>query len=119
MIHNKIFNNYSEIILEIKKEEFYTTESGITLYKAILSLKGNYTLRIKEIRNDDNLIKYSYYWLNDNQKVIVGWDNAPHHINVDSYPHHKHVKKQKNIYSSGVKNLNDVLKIIRDKYETI
>ncbi len=117
MTYYKVFDKYCEIILEIKEEEFYTTESGLASYKAILSLKGNYTLRIKEIRNDDKLIKYSYYWLDDTHKLIIGWDNAPHHINVDSYPHHKH--KQKNIYSSGVKNLNDVLEKIRDKYKTI
>ena len=77
------------------------------------------TLRIKEIRKDNNLIKYSYYFLNTNNELIFGWDNAPHHEDINSFPHHKHIKEQKNIKKSSVRNLNDVFKKLKEYYKQI
>ena len=45
---------------------------------------------IKEIWKGDELLKYSYYLFTANNRLIVGWDNAPHHPGMDSFPHHKH-----------------------------
>jgi len=33
---------------------------------------------------------YSYHWQNKNGKMIIRWDNDPHHKNLKTYPHHKH-----------------------------
>lgn len=119
MIHDKLFDNYKQIILEINEEGYYSTESGLSSYKACLLLLGNYTLRIKEIWDQNSLLKYSYYWLDDNHNLIIGWDNAPHHIHVKSFPHHKHIEEQSNICSSEIKNLTDALQKIQEKYKGI
>ncbi|MFQ6089575.1 MAG: DUF6516 family protein [Methanosarcinales archaeon] len=37
--------------------------------------------------------KYSYHWQNGKGKLIVRWDNSPHH-KVKTYPHHKHIKNK-------------------------
>ncbi|MFW5890909.1 MAG: toxin-antitoxin system TumE family protein [bacterium] len=97
-----IYKRFSDLILEIKEEEYLSTESGVVLYKAKILLKGNYFLRIKEIWDDKELIKYSYYFLDDENNLIIGWDNAPHHLQVKSFLHHKHVKRQDNILMSNV-----------------
>jgi hypothetical protein len=40
-------------------------------------------------------------------KVIRGWDNAPHYPEVDTYPDHMH--QTGNVYKSFIRSLKDVL----------
>jgi len=35
-------------------------------------------------------IDYSYHWLNAEKNVILRWDNAPHHREIETFPHHVH-----------------------------
>lgn len=65
------------------------------------------TFYIKEIWKDGNLFKYSYYWLSANGTAILGWNNAPHHRNVSTHPHHKHTPE--GILASDERNLPDVI----------
>ena len=41
---------------------------------------------------DENLIisTYRFHWQSINDKLIKRWDNAPHHKNIKSFPHHLH-----------------------------
>ena len=41
----------------------------------------------------------------------MGWDNAPHHKEVNSFPHHKHLGSK--VEPSNERNLSEVLKFIR------
>jgi hypothetical protein len=41
---------------------------------------------------DGELEKYSYYWLDETGETILGWDDAPHHDSVETFPHHKHTE---------------------------
>ena len=66
---------------------------------------------ISEKRIDKILVKYSYYWLDEENKLIIGWDNSPHHKELKTFPNHKHVGK-KALPSSKVK-LEHVLESIR------
>ncbi|MCG3120493.1 MAG: hypothetical protein ALAOOOJD_03225 [bacterium] len=43
--------------------------------------------------NESSIIgnnKYSYHWQDTQNQVIIRWDNAPHHPNLASFPHHRH-----------------------------
>ncbi len=119
MFHNDIVEKFNFIIVDIKKEEYKSTESNLTSYKAIFILKGNMSLRVKEIREGTDLIKYSYYFLNSNNNIIYGWDNAPHHDNINTFPHHKHIKNNSSIEESSVRNLSDVLEILKKYFEKL
>ncbi|MGB9722686.1 MAG: toxin-antitoxin system TumE family protein [Chloroflexia bacterium] len=59
--------------------------------KCILYLDDGTNLRAVEEWREGRLIRYSYYWLTSANDLIIGWDNAPHHPEIPSYPHHKHV----------------------------
>ena len=48
-------------------------------------------LRIWEKKLDDSLQRYSYYWIDELDNQIIGWDNAPHHPDIETFPDHKHV----------------------------
>ncbi len=37
---------------------------------------------------------YSFHWQDKNNNLIIRWDNAPHHNNVSTFPHHKHIGEQ-------------------------
>jgi hypothetical protein len=36
-------------------------------------------------------LRYAYHYQNEAGEVIFRYDNAPHHPNILTYPHHKHV----------------------------
>nr|MDO8077872.1 DUF6516 family protein [Candidatus Freyarchaeota archaeon] len=36
-----------------------------------------------------NKVRYRYTWLLEDA-VLTRWDNAPHHPELETYPHHKH-----------------------------
>ncbi len=74
-------------------------------------------LHISEAWDDEILIRYAYYWLKQNDEIRIGWDNAPHHPEVSSHPHHKHIGEQENIQSSEETSLEDVLRFIKRKLE--
>jgi len=35
-------------------------------------------------------VKYRYQYMNEQQDLIFRYDNAPHHPDIETFPHHKH-----------------------------
>jgi len=60
------------------------------------------------------LIRYSYYWLDQANQLRIGWDNAPHHDTVSTHPHHRYVAGQEAIAPSTATCLEDVMVEIGD-----
>jgi hypothetical protein len=44
-------------------------------------------------------------------ETLQGWDNAPHHPEVATFPHHLHLEH--GIEASDVRTLTDVLELLR------
>jgi len=40
---------------------------------------------------DEKERNYSYHWQTGRGEILVRWDNAPHHLGLRTYPHHKHI----------------------------
>ena len=53
---------------------------------------------------------YSYHWQDKEQMLITRWDNAPHHPEIDSFPHHIHEGTE--IKSSQEPTVVEILKRI-------
>ena len=69
---------FSDII--VKVEELRCEQDVDTqVVKAKIILTDGSNLRISESIVDGQLVFYSYYWLDECNRLIVGWDNAPHH----------------------------------------
>ena len=102
----------SEIVLEFKIHEFKLFDQGFYL-KIHAILKNNTELHIREY-SDAMERAYSYHWQGEDKKLIMRWDNAPHHKHVESYPHHVHVgeKVSPNIYIA----CTEIMKMIEEKY---
>ncbi len=105
------FRLFSDIIAKV---EYLLCQHDVDteIVKAKLTLRDGSSLRISESFIDGQLVSYSYYWLNGNNQLIIGWDNAPHHRNIETFPHHKHVKKKTSVRSSREHCLNEVLSFI-------
>ncbi len=103
----------SEIIAEIE----LLAASNPNLIRLRADLINSDKLHISEAWDDETLIRYAYYWLKQNDELRVGWDNAPHHPEVSTHPHHKHISTQENIQTSEETNLEDVLRFIKIKLE--
>lgn len=71
------------------------------------------SLRVSEVWIDNTLEKYSYYWFDEENKLLIGWDNAPHWETTKTFPHHKHVNRKDNVEDSKEQSLDDVLEYIR------
>ena len=60
---------------------------GETL-RLVMHLKDGSNLRVTEQWSGEQLKRYSYYWLSDENLLKIGWDNAPHHTWLRNFPHH-------------------------------
>lgn len=83
---------------------------GVELYKAHFLLADGSSLHVSEVWVDGRLKKYSYYWLDETEELLAGWDNAPHHPEIKTHPHHQHTREGSRL--STVRNLEDVLKLL-------
>ncbi len=89
-----LLNKYRDIILRI--EELNIVErKDIRREKAVLILRDMSRVCIRRIFRGNELVAYSYYWLDPEGNIIEGWDNAPHHPEIESFPHHRHTKNRR------------------------
>ena len=80
--------------------------------RLIFHLKDGTNLRVTEQWSGNILERYSYYWLTPDNELKVGWDNAPHHTRLETYPHHKHVSRQESLQPSYETCLEEVMKAV-------
>ena len=80
--------------------------------RLIIYLDDGTNLRVTEQWQGDALRRYSYYWLTADDELEIGWDNAPHHVRLENFPHHKHIGNQSNLQPSHETCLEDVMTVI-------
>lgn len=86
--------------------------------KLILVLNDGTTLRVAERWQSGTLARYSYYWLDVNDRLKIGWDNAPHYRRLDNFPHHKHVGEHATRKASYQLCLEDVMVVLEKEMTT-
>ncbi len=59
--------------------------------------------------------KYSYHYQDRNGNMIFRYDMAPHHRDISTFPHHKHIGAESVVES----NAPDLLKILEEIEEQI
>lgn len=60
----------------------------------------------EEKENTLKTLKYRFQYMKINE-MIFRYDNAPHHADLETFPHHKHIKEA--VLPSNKVNLLDVL----------
>ncbi len=109
-IREEVLARYTDLILQTLRIE-ERQEGSFRYFKARLILRDGSSLNISEVWQQQVLIKYRYYWLDRKNKTIIGWDNAPHHPELENFPHHKHIGKKE--IASYETCLEDVMEVIR------
>lgn len=86
-------------------------------FRLILTLHDGSTLRVTERWRNQTLFRYSYYWLAGNASLRIGWDNVPHHGELENFPHHKHIGEEGRRVASYETSLKDVMAFIAREME--
>ena len=91
----------------------------IGIIEGVLSFRNDSVLNFIEFVNVKEAVliyKYSYHYQDPHGKLIFRYDMAPHHREVDTFPHHKHILPNK-VVSSSPPDLAQVLDEIDDIIE--
>ena len=100
----------SKIIKEYIVHDF--KEGDDFYYLKIIIIIINESKLILREYNSDKERNYSYHWQTKDDKLLIRWDNSPHHKDIDTFPHHKHIP---DIVSSKEITLEEVLEFIEKK----
>jgi hypothetical protein len=98
--------SHPQLILEVVSYS-HRINGAVAQHKAVARLVDGSTLHINEVWIGGELRKYAYYQVTPTGDVVQGWDNAPHHPGVSTYPHHRHGAS--GVEASAVRSLADVL----------
>jgi len=86
---------------------------GLGFYiKIKVILKDKSELHIKEYFNI-NERNYSYHWQSEQGTTIIRGDNAPHHRNITTYPHHR--RESNSVVASNEITIAEILSHIEKR----
>jgi len=104
-------SKFRDLVTSIESS-LHESSKGLELYKSKVILRDGSNPRILEKYRAGALVYYSYYWLTAANDLIVGWDCAPPHPHLKTFPHHKHLAGRKRPVESDERNLSRVLEFI-------
>jgi hypothetical protein len=78
----------SPIVKQVQVIDF-VDEATVKYLKCRAELADGSTLQINE-SSIAGKNKYSYHWQDDQNQLILRWDNAAHHRHLSTFPHHRH-----------------------------
>jgi hypothetical protein len=81
--------------IEIESLEIRYIATGVALFTTTLRFFDNSLLVVEEEVEEQphqvvNRLHYKYHYQNSEDRLIFRYDNAPHHVDVKTFPHHKH-----------------------------
>lgn len=109
------------IDVEIIRRSVWDTElEKVALYRYRLKMNDRSLLelteRLVEEKGTLSIKRYRHHWQNHAGQVIKRWDNAPHHPEIDTFPHHLHNGSESNAIEhdeiTGLNALKTVISLI-------
>lgn len=81
---------YPNISSYALSKKIYNSRQGSIGGKIVF--EDGHSLEFTEVVDTEQVdkVKYRYHYMDASQKLIFRYDNAPHHPQVASFPHHKH-----------------------------
>jgi len=111
----KIFEKFQSIINKVIVEKYDVERNSFRLI-VMVTFINNSTLKIREYYFENlGKRKYSYHWMDESNKLICRWDNTEHWKNIETFPHHVHIKDPGNVEPSRIITIDDVLKFIQNE----
>jgi hypothetical protein len=93
----------TEIIKRKLNDFFGIIEGKITFESGVLDVLEV----VRVINNQFTKLKYKYHFRNFENELIFRYDNAEHHTNLATFPHHKHIHG--NIIESSEPHITQIL----------
>jgi hypothetical protein len=106
----ELISSYDDIIAVAELEEFEVTFNEGFIRGTIIFIDGSRLHFLEYIRITSNIpikLKYRYHYEDAEGNMAFRYDNAPHHRNIATFPHHKHVGD--NVLPSREPSLSTVL----------
>jgi hypothetical protein len=108
----KLIEDYSDIIKDYEVFDLRKFGTASSLVAKIEFIDTS-ILYIKDYLFRDGKRKYSFQWQTSEGLLISRWDNSPHHDDISTFPHHRHLPQEvEEVTKSYSRNLSDVIKII-------
>jgi TFIIF-interacting CTD phosphatase-like protein len=94
------------IDVQIIRRSVWDTElEKVALYRYRLKMSDRSLLelteRLVEEKGTLSIKRYRHHWQSYDGQVIKRWDNAPHHPEIDTFPHHLHDGSESNVIGHG------------------
>ncbi len=115
--------DYFEFLKKVAKKN--PSVKKFRLIREFIGVKKGFIRFVIELRDDSELhvfeyvdsgmhkIDYSYHWQDKEKRLITRWDNAPHHSEIETSPHHVH--EGENINPSEEPTFVEILKKIGER----
>ena len=88
--------------------------NDLELFRIVATLIDGSKLYLSERWISDRRIRYSYYWVKAGE-VIAGWNDAPHHRDLPTFPYHAHLKEETRPIAWGPADIKNVTDFIRKR----
>ncbi len=97
--------NRSNVVLYIKGKITFTDETELHFKEYLITVPTFHK------------VAYSYHYQDKDKQLIFRFDNAEHHTEISTYPHHKHLKDRvlPSNEASLEKVLEEILSTIKEK----
>lgn len=100
--------NNSKAVKDFQVLDYKIFKTGFFI-KINVILIDNSRLIIREFFSEYER-SYSYHWQDKNKNLIIRWDNAPYHKEINTHPFHKHINN--NVLPSNEIIIQDVFQFI-------
>lgn len=103
----------------VKRREIET--DGYLRVRVMLADKGllEISLYCQLIEDVVRLIGYRFHWQDKEGKLIRRWDNAKHHHELKTFPHHLHLGEDENVKESVGIDLCEVLRVLESEMRKV
>ena len=91
-MENFKFLHEKKCIKSFQVIDFFTTQKG-RYFKIEIIFQNESILYATEYAGE-NERNYAFHWQDKEKNLIIRWDNAPHHKNIKTFPHHIHINNE-------------------------
>jgi hypothetical protein len=96
--------------------DYAETGNGVAQYRCRVTLLDGSLLQCVErarVKSEGLQIeRYGFHWQRADGSLLRRWDNAPHHREISSFPHHVHVADENHVLAHEPVDVFEVLENI-------
>lgn len=102
------------MVKKVREEEDVTGQVGLFRYRITL-VNGDLLKLMERVEvkaGKVEISKYRHHWQKASGEIVKRWDNAPHHPQVKTFPHHLHEGSEDKVIEHLPVNALQVLQLV-------